>query len=158
MCLFQDFSAKIEYNATTEQVVSLIDHSGSCYQDIKFKCIEMPLHVNDTDYGYWKDRKGFPRHFYDGSGGRNCSCEDDECEINQCHCDVSPSSGAQEDKGRITSDWILPITEIGYRFYTTWGWSHSYKHNQNGSATFIIGDLVCKGKQFRTKSLPDSFS
>ena len=48
-----------------------------------------------------------------------------------------------EDKGRITADWLLPITEFGYRFH---GHSLDTFTLQNGTAQVKIGDVICSSK------------
>ena len=144
----KDFKANIRYNATTDQITSLIKNSV-CYQEITVKCLVMPLHYEATNHGYWKDRSGTERYFFDGNDfkGRNCKCSntpDEQCQNNAnalCNCDMR-SKYDSEDKGKITSDWILPMTEVGYKFH---GHSLNTFNLQNGSATIIIGDLVCKG-------------
>ena len=144
----KDFKADVRYNATTNQIASLITNS-ICYQEITFKCLVMPLHYEATNHGYWKDRSGTERYFFDGYDfkGRNCKCSntpDEQCQNNAnalCNCDMR-SKYDSEDKGKVTSDWILPMTEVGYKFH---GHSLNTFNAQNGSATIIIGDLVCRG-------------
>ena len=149
----QDFSARIEYNASLKQIESLITNSV-CYQYITYKCLLMPLHYEDTNRGYWKDRSDTERYFFDGYDfkGRDCKCKNSypKCENNAlCNCDTR-SKYDSEDQGIIMSDWILPITEIGYHFH-----GHTYNHLnlQNGSATIIIGDLRCRGNFILHNSL-----
>ena len=152
----EDFKEKIQYNATNKQIASLITNSV-CYQGITFKCLVMPLHFEEINHGYWKDRSGTERYFFDGYDfkGRNCKCSNspyDLCHSNAnalCNCDTKYGS---EDKGIITSDWILPITEVGYNFH---GQSSSLIL-QNRSATIIIGDLRCRGNivlQFTSRKI-----
>ena len=149
--LSKDFSIKIDYNATTEEIQTLIDNSGTCYQEITFECLVMPLHFEDINHGYWKDRSGTERYFFDGIDykGRKCQCsnsdnDDDMCQSSRtalCNCDLR-SKYESEDKGTIHAQWILPITGFGYNFK---GHSLNTFHALNGSATVTIGDLICKG-------------
>ena len=143
-----DFKADVQYNVTSNQIASVITNSV-CYQEITFKCLVMPLHYEATNHGYWKDRSGTERYFFDGNDfmGRHCKCSntpDEQCQNNAnalCNCDMR-SKYDSEDKGKITSDWILPLTEVGYKFH---GHSLNTFNLQNGSATIIIGDLICRG-------------
>ena len=103
----------------------------------------MPLHSVEINHGYWKDKYGIERYFFDGSDmkSRNCKCSNDgECQGNPdalCYCDLRSDFGMQ-DKGRITADWLLPITEFGYK---TFG-----RSLQNGFGKVTIGDIICTGK------------
>ena len=144
----EDFKKEIQYNATDKQIAALITNSV-CYQTITFKCLVMPLHYEETNHGYWKDRSGIERYFFDGYDfkGRNCECRNTpfkQCHGNAnalCNCDIR-SKDESEDEGTITSDWILPITEVGYKFH---GHTFNPFNLQSGSATFVIGDLRCRG-------------
>ena len=141
----KDFKQEIQYNATNEQIASLITNSV-CYQGISWnKCLVMPLHFQEINHGYWKDRSGTERYFFDGYDfkGRNCKCFNspyDTCGLDPnalCNCDTKYGL---EDEGIIKSDWILPITEVGYNNHG----QYSTKL-RNRSATIIIGDLRCRG-------------
>ena len=50
-----------------------------------------------------------------------------------------------EDQGKITTDWLLPITKFGYRFH---GHPLDTFTLQNGSAKVTIGDIVCQDSNF----------
>ena len=150
--LSEDFNVKIDYNATSQQIQALIENSGTCYQEITFECLVMPLHFEEINHGYWKDRFGTERYFFDGIDykGRKCECSntddnaDNQCQSSKsalCNCDLR-SKFNSKDKGTIQAQWILPITEFGYKFH---GHSLNTFNAQNGSATVTIGDLICKG-------------
>ena len=90
---------------------------------------------------------GNERYFYDGfnATSRKCKCgnDDGECQKNKdalCNCDLRPKFG-MEDQGKITTDWLLPITKFGYRFH---GHPLDTFTLQNGSAKVTIGDIVCQ--------------
>ena len=145
--LSEDFFTEIVYDGNVKQIEGLIEHSGSCWQQIKFGCLVMPLHFEGINHGFWKDRSGTERYFYDGMdyNGRKCQCSNTngQCQSNKnalCNCDVRPKFHS-EDKGTIRAEWILPITAFGYKFH---GHSLNTFNAQNGSATVTIGDLVCK--------------
>ena len=136
-----DYSIPIAYETSIENIITLIQNSVSCYQEITFDCQNMPLHSIELNHGYWKDKFGIERYFFDGSNmdSRNCKCSNEgECQGKSdalCYCDLRPIFGMQ-DKGRITADWLLPITEFGYRFHG---------HSLHGFGTVNIGDIICSG-------------
>ena len=158
--LSEDFSVEIEYNATSEQIQTLIDNSATCFQEITFDCLVMPLHFEDINHGYWKDRSGTSRFFFDGIDykGRKCQCSNSDngmCQSSRtalCNCDLR-SKYESEDKGTIRAQWILPITGFGYNFH---GHSLNTFHDLNGSATVTIGDLTCKGNNLITLVYPSN--
>ena len=139
--------SRTSYGATSEEIQSLIHHSGHCYQEINIKCLVMPLHFEDVNHGFWLDRNGHMQTFFDGTdfSSRKCQCANEEakCQGNKnalCNCDLRYKYG-NEDKGTIRADWDLPITGFGYQFH---GHSLNTFNLQNGSATVTIGDLVCQ--------------
>ena len=94
---------------------------------------------------------GKERYFYDGwnQNSRNCQCGNEGgCQSNQnalCNCDLRPRDGTK-DPGIIRTEWLLPITEFGYKFH---GHSLNTFAGKNGSATMQIGDIICRGNYFK---------
>ena len=146
--LSEDFKVDIQYNATTKQIQTLIENSGTCYQGITFRCLVMPLHFEENNHGYWNDRTGTERYFFDGIDykGRKCQCSngDGQCQSSKsalCNCDLR-SKYESKDEGTIRAQWVLPISGFGYKFH---GHSLNTFNALNGSATVTIGDLICEG-------------
>ena len=143
--LKNDHLIPIEYETSFENIQTLIRNSVSCYQEITFDCNAMPLHSVELNHGFWRDKYGVERYFFDGSdmNSRNCKCSNDgQCQGKQdalCYCDLTSKLGMQ-DKGRITADWLLPISEFGYRFFG---------HSRNGFGRVTIGDIICTGEFWR---------
>ena len=91
---------EIAYEATIEQLRLLIENSGSCYQNISFDCYQMALKLTSA---WWHDFKNRDVDFFDGTNAKVR-----QCSKGKCNCDGT--SEWKRDEGKITADWLLPIT------------------------------------------------
>ena len=76
----------------------LIKNSGSCYQNVSIDCFQM--HIDDV---WWHDFKNRERQFFDGTNAKV-----KQCSGGKCNCDGTLEW--KHDDGKITADWLLPIT------------------------------------------------
>ena len=151
-------SLPVEYSPTTDQMIGLIGHSGSCYQTIDLECTNAPISAGNF---WWIDRNGkillhlaknesmiFLNYFswflgekrYESNSTR-CQCErTTSCELDEsCNCFASwKSSWKLRDKGKITADWMLPILGFGYNTPDT-------AAKTTSELKVNVGDLICSG-------------
>ena len=128
-----------------EQLVTLIDLSETCIQEIKFDCYLAPLSVNGEAIGMWVNRNGGNETYFTGANsgthicecGVTASCSDSE-HNNVCNCDAAELPIPQCDSGTITDMSALPITGFNY------GDLLEYPDQQ---AAITIGRLKCEGKK-----------
>ena len=126
---------EVQYDASLDEIRALIGQSGSCYQTLHFDCFQMPLQSNNTNHAWWKDFKGHKNYFFDGSNAKVRQCSNQECNCNFA------KPGVLEwkfDNGKITADWLLPITGFGYE--------ESLSLGANRAMRVIIGDVVCQNQ------------
>ena len=147
------FHLELKYPTKMEQMVSLIDLSDTCIQEITFNCFLAPLSVNGEAIGTWVNRNGGNETYFTGSnhGTHICDCGvKKECSdtehSNVCNCDAAELPIGQVDSGVITDMSALPI--IGFNY----GDLLEYP-DQN--AQIYIGRLKCKGKK---KLLPEDIN
>ena len=147
------FHLELKYPTKMEQMVSLIDLSDTCTQEITFNCFLAPLSVNGEAIGTWVNRNGGNETYFTGSnhGTHICDCgvkkECSDTEHNNvCNCDAAELPIGQVDSGVITDMSALPI--IGFNY----GDLLEYP-DQN--AQIYIGRLKCKGKK---KLLPEDIN
>jgi contactin associated protein 1 len=112
-----EFRMPLTYNTTLDDVISLVDVSGTCRQFIKWECISAaiknPRDVEDS-MTYWANRYGENRFYW---GGSTPSFEGCACGINQtcakpekrCQCDANDQE-LREDYGYIEEKADLPLT------------------------------------------------
>ncbi len=134
------FSHEIVYPTSLQQLINLINLSGSCSQYIEFDCILAPLSDDGIDYGTWLDRNGDKQVYFDGAyyGEHRCACyEDSSCVDPQdtCNCDANDFA-PYDDSGTITNSSALPIT--GFAYYGLDG--------PEEWATIKFGPLKCSGE------------
>ena len=138
---------EIGYQASLNQIKSLISNSEHCYQNIKIDCKLLPLTYFGDSLFWWLDSNGNQHHYIDGNDQTNhfCACGKDESCVypsKQCNCDTMHSirgSITYTDVGNITEKSLLPITGFGY------GPSIAIDV-VNSKANISIGPLVCSGK------------
>ena len=147
------FHLELKYPTKMEQMVSLIDLSDTCTQEITFNCFLAPLSVNGEAIGTWVNRNGGNETYFTGSnhGTHICDCgvkkECSDTEHNNvCNCDAAELPIGQVDSGVITDMSALPI--IGFNY----GDLLEYP-DQN--AQIYIGRLKCKGKK---KLMPEDIN
>ena len=140
------YSRNITYDNPMTQIISLIEHSDTCSQELKYECYFAPLQYQGVDLGYWLDKNGDKQIYWTGANyGRHfCSChfEEEGCfgqqtYGNNCNCDSSAASELS-DVGIITNSTALPITELrfgGLRF-------------ESQTAFHILGKVSCSGKKY----------
>ena len=51
---------EIIYNGHMEQIQSLIDLSEACTQSLNYGCYLAPLTMENTNFGWWTDKRGIP--------------------------------------------------------------------------------------------------
>ena len=139
------FRLDLTYPTKMEQIVSLIDLSENCTQEIRFNCFLAPLEVNGEAIGTWVNRNNGNETYFTGSNsgthicecGLTDSCSDSE-HLNTCNCDASELPIEQFDAGVITDMTALPI--IGFNYGDLLQFPDQY-------ASIEIGRLKCKGKK-----------
>ena len=138
------YARQIVYDASMEQIKTLIELSDSCRQTIRYDCFLSPLQDEGVNYGYWVDKNGDDQIYFIGSNYDNhvCSCHfteegciDESSLGNTCNCD-SKVPTPLFDEGYIDNSTALPITELRF------GGLHY--DAQSGSHT--LGKLTCGGK------------
>ncbi|XP_064626854.1 neurexin-4-like [Lineus longissimus] len=113
-----EFSRSVEYdNATLAQLTSLIDTSGSCTQDIRWRCHSAAITSIFSDsvkFTYWTNRDGQERDYWEGSDSSlaKCACGirgdcDDPDKV--CNCDSNDAVWRQ-DYGVLRNKQDLPVT------------------------------------------------
>jgi len=122
---------EMKYQAPNEQIKALIEQSESCYQDVKFDCLNAPLINNGQSMAHIKN------HWEYWS-----SLEEEICEVEcgfacfsktiTCNCD---HPDVQRDQKRVTKSSLLPIKGFKYGRLLT-----------NGMANITIGPLVCSNQ------------
>ena len=139
---FSHFLKYLDLNyGSLEQVKHLIANSrGSCYQEITLDCLNSPIRIDGTNYVWWLDNEGKRQYFIDGAYQNAtkhiCQCGHEES-CDSCNCDAMSGSWLQ-DNGRITADWLLPIT----------GFSYQQPYDQMSHLRLNIGELICTGRIF----------
>ena len=128
-------SISIEYQASMQQIKSLMDLHSSCSQKIVFSCNFAPLQFNGVSYGWWSDREGNNQTF---GKDPNCECgEDDSCidSTVSCNCN-SKMPELLSDIVEIDDKSKLPVTGFHYGPFT---------YNR-ANAAVAIHSLICSGK------------
>ena len=95
---------KIDYEATVDQIRLLIRNSGSCYQNIAFECFQMPITTRDV---YWHDFENKTTYFSNSNLG--------QCKNVMGECNCRGQMHWEKDQGKITADWLLPMTGLTYK-------------------------------------------
>ena len=141
MCYHLD----IKYPADIQQIVSLIDLSETCTQDISFDCFLAPLYTDNQPIGVWVNRNGENEIYFTGSNSgqhicecgviRNCSGAERNL---TCNCDAADLPIMQNDSGKITNMTELPITGFNY---------DDVLKEPSQFAAIRIGRLICKGRR-----------
>ena len=121
----------LDYGSDLAQVKKLVENSrGLCYQEIIYDCYEAPLSTNGINYAWWLDNQGKRQYFLNGAY-QNATMKG--CALN-CNCDDAETSWSR-DSGRITADWLLPITGFGFQPY-----------RPSSQMRMTISELICTGK------------
>ncbi|CAI9720372.1 mucus 2 [Octopus vulgaris] len=132
----------ITYHMQQEMIVSLINSSLFCMQDMSYICENSPLMLDnktfwsgrdDNVYSYWPGAMGV-----DGMCGCGIlkSCDEEEA---NCNCDILDGK-QREDFGTIIDKTSLPINRLSFT-----------PKRAGGKAMFRVGGLRCSQHQFGIK-------
>jgi len=138
------FSLALTYSVPMQQIQALIASSETCEQEIKFECKLAPLKNKafGIQYGWWTDREGDKKYYFDGDDEDNWIC-DSSTNAGVCRCDVSLVPLWNHDTGKITQKGSLPISTFNYG---------GFFHVQQ-AAKITIGRLRCSGKAAASSEL-----
>jgi len=111
------YRKELMYNATYEQIRSLIDHSGNCRQFIKYRSIGSVL--LRQSYGGWMSYDGTWRRYWGGSHGKEGYCQ---CGIrgtcverrHKCNCDANVDDRMLVDDGYLEDENHLPVRALKF--------------------------------------------
>ena len=144
------YARPIVYDASMEQIKTLIELSDSCSQPIRYDCFASSLQDEGINYGYWLDKNGEDQIYFIGSNYDThvCSCHfseegciDESSLGNTCNCD-SKAPKPLFDEGYIDNSTALPITELRF----------GGLHYDAQSGFHTLGKLTCGGKVCSKKS------
>jgi len=134
------FTDTIHYNASIDQIESLMGISAHCLQHVWFNCTSNAI----TDFAWWTGRNGEKVSYWNGdkaASEQGCACWDtDDCDsthghVTKCNCDSLDEINI--DHGIITSMAQLPIMGLAFgdsdRRYS---WIH-----------YQISNFKCYGKK-----------
>ena len=68
------YARPIVYDASMEQIKTLIELSDSCSQPIRYDCFASPLQDEGMHYGYWMDKNGEYQIYFTGSNYGTYAC------------------------------------------------------------------------------------
>lgn len=141
------FKQDIYYEASDDQIVSLINRSSTCYQHIQYACKNARLLNSPSDrdnfhpYSWWVSRDNRKMDYWGGglAGSRKCECGVlGTCRdrTKWCNCD-SVVDDWQVDAGDITEKEFLPVKQLRF------GDTGSALDQKEGRYT--LGPLICEG-------------
>ncbi|XP_035250532.1 contactin-associated protein-like 5 isoform X1 [Anguilla anguilla] len=142
--LQRPYIMSFNYNASPEQLRTLVTGSEQCQQEVVYQCRKSRLFNTKvgTPLSWWMDRNGERRTYWGGflPGVQQCSCSlDGNCiDMNYfCNCDANRDSWAN-DTGLLSYKDHLPMSEIAIG-----------DTNRTGAeAVYKIGPLRCYGDRF----------
>ena len=126
-----NFEYPVSYEAPIDKIRQLIISSRLCSQKISIECQNMPLQSKGVDRAWWLDYQGKKVYFFDGNNPKVRKCSRSYCICNH------PNTKFQEI-GRITADWLLPVTGFGYIP------DHGDNHESIKELKVNVGDVVCE--------------
>ncbi|EFX87243.1 hypothetical protein DAPPUDRAFT_97326 [Daphnia pulex] len=143
------YSRTISYNASSRQMLALVELSAECHQSIKYDCNFAPLEFNDITYAWWNDRNGNSKFFWTGGNTdvHTCQCGlDGNCvdPSTKCNCD-SAAPVQLTDDGTITDKNVLPITRLNF----------GRTQLETSSGVHTLGRFECTG-QVAVSGMPSS--
>ena len=135
------YKEEITYFASMEQIVSLMDISADCFQDITHTCVHNTL----TGYSWWMGRGGRNNKYWHGNGtveeGCACSiesnlnCTDAHGAHGLCNCD--DRNEGDIDAGTLRGFDQLPVMGL---YYGDSAFKTSFLH-------YNLGRLHCNGQK-----------
>ena len=109
------YARNINYEATMEQIVAIIDQSTYCEQFIEYKCIESRLLSGGS--GWWVSRQGDKMNYWGGAPVDSglCACGSTASCVGglSCNCDAEDED-VREDSGFLTDKNTLPVTQLRF--------------------------------------------
>ncbi|CAG0887115.1 unnamed protein product [Darwinula stevensoni] len=104
---------KVTYESSLKQIVSLMDQSESCEQQMIYGCFSAGGKNDEMPHSWWLDRHGRPQHDWNGANAGEHTCN---CGLHgDCADRWSPDAeapGWESDTGVIADVAALPVTEI----------------------------------------------
>lgn len=125
----------IPYASPIEQIISLTNISGYCYQEMNAKCRWKARMLNNNTY--WVDRNDDRHWTWGGStveGMCPCGQLEEYCYTRGSHCNCDGTVSMIEDSGKLTDRTLIPIKSVHMEL--------------TGSQRFTtkIGPVVCAPK------------
>ncbi|XP_065217760.1 neurexin-4 isoform X3 [Planococcus citri] len=141
------YKQDIVYEASIEQIESLINRSSSCYQHIRYDCQNSKLlnsHPGEGEfrpYAWWVSRYNQKMDFWGGAmpGSRKCECGVlGQCDdmSKWCNCDAGHGEWTS-DSGNLKGKEYLPVRRLHF------GDTGTPVDDKRGKYT--LGPLVCEG-------------
>ncbi|CAG0899781.1 unnamed protein product [Darwinula stevensoni] len=141
------YGRKVTYEASLKQIVSLMDQSESCEQQMIYGCFSAGGKNDEMPHSWWIDRHGRPQHDWNGANAGEHTCN---CGLHgDCSDRWSPDAeapGWESDTGVIADVAALPITEI------------RFGESEGERATHTLGGLTCRGEAARSENPETSCS
>uniref|UniRef100_A0A8C7XTA9 Contactin associated protein family member 5a n=1 Tax=Oryzias sinensis TaxID=183150 RepID=A0A8C7XTA9_9TELE len=109
---------RLSYNASAEQMRSIVSGSEHCQQEVVYNCKKSRLFnaKDGSPLSWWLDREGERRSYWGGflPGVQQCSCslEENCLDLNYfCNCDADTDAWAN-DTGLLSYKEHLPLSQI----------------------------------------------
>lgn len=106
----------ITYESSLDLIVSLIDHSAHCRQELSYECSGSGFYFNSTTpNSWWMSRTGAREYNWGGHTAKACACYPN-CSSPEllCNCDSGLRFNWTRDYGFVKDRSKLPIRQIAF--------------------------------------------